>query len=223
MAMLMVDNAVELALKSFLNLHKRQRGGPNVPLESDPSFVALLNGFETCFSEWPGGLRRADLIWYHEVRNLLHHRGNGLTPDEKMLGSYLDATECILRFLFGDPPVDQARLTEDLPRGGATPGSLTPEIIVDIEEMIDRIRSRMGELPVDAAPSLAIPANDLLALSHRASEFIFDFGSELDEETQVQLEPYLEWDPEIEGVPSSPEETIRLLEGLRFGLAMMLT
>jgi hypothetical protein len=85
MAMLIVDNALELALKTYLNLHRRQRGGPSVQLDPDPPFVALLDGFEQCFAEWPGDLRRADLLWHHEVRNLLHHRGNGLTPDDRHL------------------------------------------------------------------------------------------------------------------------------------------
>jgi hypothetical protein len=222
MAMLIVDNAVELALKSYLTLHRRQRGGPDVTLEPDPRFVALLDGFEECFDEWPGALRRADLLWLHDVRNLLHHRGNGLTPDVKALNNYLEAAEVLLRFLFGDGPVDQARAAEGLQAPDFPETSMTPDIIVSIDSMIGRIKARQEHLPSDAAPSLALPKDDLLRLSRRASELLLEYGPELSDEEQEQLEPYLDWDSDIDGLPSSPEETIRVLERLRFAIAMIL-
>jgi hypothetical protein len=172
MAMLIVDNAVELALKAYLNLHHGQRGGPTVRLDPDPTFVKLLDGFEQCFAEWPSGLRRADLLWHHEVRNLLHHRGNGLTPDERQLRNYVAVTEALLRFLFGDDPVNEALQGEELLfLSAAAATAETPAIAVEIDEMITRIRRRAEQLPPDAAPQLAIPVGDVINLTDRASSF----------------------------------------------------
>lgn len=222
MAMLAVDNAAELALKTYLSLHPRHRGGPTFPMDSDPKFAHLVDGFDECFPAWPPGISRGDLLWMHDVRNTLHHRGNGLTPDEGHLRRHLAGTEALLRFLFSDGPVDAA-LAEQQLGSGPQPSSESalPSIIVEVNAMIERVRLRASKMPRNAPPSTAVPP-DVLELALRASEILGDAAINWDEDLRERMIEFNDWFWEADGVPPTPEATIGQLEKLRYELAVAL-
>src|SRR5690606_36510056 len=86
MAMIVIDNSVEVAVKTYLGLPERA-SGLRLPRkrfeEAAQSFPALLD----CLDEVaPGrlvGLDLADLEWYHRLRNQLYHEGNGITVERE--------------------------------------------------------------------------------------------------------------------------------------------
>lgn len=221
MAMLIVDNAVELALKTYLSLNKRLRGGAEVPLSADPRFIDLINGFEQCFPEWPAGLSRAELLWMHDVRNTLHHRGNGLTSDERHLQNYLRATEVLLAFLFGQDAIDEAKSACPAPAEADRSHWLeTPPLVAELDDMIARIRRRQAELPPGAATRIAVPM-DVLALVERFNDLLFDYAPNWDRDTAEVMQSYSDFMWE-EGVPDDADEAVRELENLRVALTMAL-
>ena len=110
LAMLVVDNAMELGMKTFLGLRPWQRRGPKLgPIGADPLFYELLDGIEKCFPDWPPGVSHAEIGWLHDLRNTLYHRGNGLAPDGKKLVRYLAVTELVLVMLFTEAGLERAQ------------------------------------------------------------------------------------------------------------------
>src|SRR5262245_18081864 len=76
-AMISIDNAVELMIKTYLGLPKRTRGayGPvRKELEAaSQSFPALLDLLQTFAADKIVGLSLDDIEWYHRIRNQLYH------------------------------------------------------------------------------------------------------------------------------------------------------
>ena len=80
LAMIIIDNSVELMIKTFLGLPKRvtrleisRRDLPEVP----ESFPALLDALERFASDKLNGIELGEIEWYHRLRNQLYHQGNG--------------------------------------------------------------------------------------------------------------------------------------------------
>lgn len=108
-AMVSIDNAVELTIKTFLGLPERIRGyrGPTrkVLEEASESFPALLDLLETHASQLIIGLSLGDIDWYHRLRNQLYHSGNGITVDSSKVEIYLQLATSLFQSLFGIAPV----------------------------------------------------------------------------------------------------------------------
>lgn len=91
LAMLSVDNSVELMLKTYLNLPRRLTR-LEVPAqerkEAERIFPVLLDVMEryapTKFTSVPV----VEILWYHGLRNELYHNGNGLTVDRSKVEMY---------------------------------------------------------------------------------------------------------------------------------------
>ncbi|HWY99050.1 MAG TPA: hypothetical protein VNY36_08200 [Bacteroidia bacterium] len=83
MAMICIDNAVELAIKTYLGLPKRinKLDGLSRTMVDNMSsnFPALLDGFEEFASDKLIGIDLGDIEWFHRLRNELYHKGNGIT------------------------------------------------------------------------------------------------------------------------------------------------
>src|SRR2546426_151433 len=82
LAMLAIDNAVELTIKTFLTRPQRvskltiTRAELN---EINESFPRLLDALEEYASDKVEGIDLGEIEWYHRLRNELYHQGNGLT------------------------------------------------------------------------------------------------------------------------------------------------
>ena len=104
-AMISIDNAVELTIKTYLGLPKRIRGSVGPPLkrlqETGSSFPALLDLLEEFAREKLDGIDLGDIEVYHRLRNTLYHEGNGITVDPEYVDSYLQIAKVLLNNLLG--------------------------------------------------------------------------------------------------------------------------
>jgi len=145
-AMISVDNAVELMVKTHLGLPRRARGGGGPSRkeleEASETFPALLDLLDRHDSDKITGLSLDDIEWFHRIRNQLYHSGNGITVETSKVEAYLQLAVTLFQNLFGVAvPVDasgalktktgeflllwnqfQAKLREQLPpRESGTP------------------------------------------------------------------------------------------------------
>lgn len=108
LALLAVDNAVELTIKTYLGLPKRINGIV-VPrkeyAEFSESFPKLLDALEQYASDKISGIDLGEIEWFHRLRNQLYHQGNGLTVDRDKVEIYSELAKLLFESLF------QAQLT----------------------------------------------------------------------------------------------------------------
>lgn len=119
-AMILLDNAVEQAAKTFLSLPKRVTGvaiSRKRLAEIGESFPALIDALEEFASNLIEGLDLGAIEWYHRLRNELYHQGFGLTVEREKVEVYAEFAQVLYRCLFGveltrDSSVEADRLGE---------------------------------------------------------------------------------------------------------------
>ena len=117
LALLSVDNAVELTIKTYLGLPKRI-SGLNVArkdyAEFSESFPKLLDALELYASAKIAGIDLGEIEWFHRLRNQLYHQGNGLTVDKDKVDIYSELARLLFENLFATSlsfdPEDQHQL-----------------------------------------------------------------------------------------------------------------
>jgi hypothetical protein len=122
LAMLSIDNSVELMIKTFLGLPQRVTGIKLTKKdleEISQSFPRLLDAIH---EHAPDKLRDYDISeieWFHRLRNELYHQGNGLTVERQKAVAYAEIAKGIFHQLFGvdltvsrDPADSQKSLPE---------------------------------------------------------------------------------------------------------------
>jgi hypothetical protein len=115
LALIAIDNAVELTIKTYLSLPKRVT---RVKLsrkdyeEIADSFPKLLDALEAHASDRLIGVDLADIEWYHRLRNQLYHQGSGLTVERGHVEVYATVAQALFKNLFGhDLPAPVSRDT----------------------------------------------------------------------------------------------------------------
>lgn len=104
LAMISVDNSVELMIKTFLGLPKRVTGleiSRKEYGEFSESFPKLLDALEKYASDRLSGIDLGDIEWYHRLRNQLYHQGNGLTVEREKVEIYAQLANGLFTNLFG--------------------------------------------------------------------------------------------------------------------------
>ena len=104
LALISIDNSVELAMQTFIQLPKRITGIDISRKQRDDictSFINLLDGIETHASEKIVGVNLGEIEWFHRLRNQLYHQGNGLTVERKKVELYAKIASMLLTSLFG--------------------------------------------------------------------------------------------------------------------------
>ncbi len=102
--MILIDNAVEQMIKTYLNLPKRvvgfsiPRERRNRIAESVPEMIDALEEFA---SDKLDGVDVGMLEWHHRQRNQLYHEGFGLTVSLDSLNVYLELAKSLIKNLFG--------------------------------------------------------------------------------------------------------------------------
>ena len=103
LALLSVDNAVELTIKTYLGLPKRING-ISVPrkeyAEFSESFPKLLDALEQYSAGKISGIDLGEIEWFHRLRNQLYHQGNGLTVDRDKVEIYSELAKLLFENLF---------------------------------------------------------------------------------------------------------------------------
>jgi len=107
-AMVSIDNAVELSVKTYLGLPDRARS-PSGPgrkqiQDASESFPALLDLLEQYASDRIVGLSLDDIEWYHRIRNQLYHSGNAITVERSKVETYLELALSLFESLFDCAP-----------------------------------------------------------------------------------------------------------------------
>ncbi len=107
-AMVSIDNAVELSVKTYLGLPKRARTGSGPGRkeldDASESFPALLDLLEKYASDRLVGVSLDDIEWYHRIRNQLYHSGNGITVEKSKVETYLELASSLFESLFDCSP-----------------------------------------------------------------------------------------------------------------------
>lgn len=116
-AMISIDNSVELMAKVFLGLPKRARKNPGPgrkELEAAEGFPDLLDLLEKHAGDRLKGIGLDDVEWYHRLRNQLYHSGNGITVEREKVETYLGLARSLFEGLFEE--------ALDLPAAGSQTG-----------------------------------------------------------------------------------------------------
>lgn len=116
-ALISIDNAVELAVKVFLGLPERARGAPGPGRreleQASQSFPDLLDLLEKHAPDKIIGFDLGDIEWYHRLRNDLYHNGNGITVDPEKVDGYLQLAKVLFERLFGEKIAESANPKSD--------------------------------------------------------------------------------------------------------------
>lgn len=104
LAMISIDNSVELMIKTYLGLPQRITGlkitRKNYQ-EFSESFPKLLDALEENAVEKINGIDLGEIEWYHRLRNQLYHQGNGLTVEHDKVEVYAELANVLFANLFG--------------------------------------------------------------------------------------------------------------------------
>jgi hypothetical protein len=120
LAMIAIDNSVELMLKTYISIPQRVTGLSITRRERDDicsGFPQLLDGIEQHASDKIVGINLGEVEWFHRLRNELYHQGNGLTVERSKVEVYAELAKVLFENLFDvpmrlDETSDQAALGE---------------------------------------------------------------------------------------------------------------
>lgn len=104
LAIISIDNSVELMIKTYISLPKRINGlaiSRREITEASESFPKLLDALETHAESKLDGINLGEIEWYHRLRNELYHQGNGLTVERDKVEVYSELAKLLYKNLFG--------------------------------------------------------------------------------------------------------------------------
>lgn len=104
LAMISIDNSVELMMQTYITLPKRVTGINISRSDRDKicsNFPSLLDGIEEHASEKIIGIDLGEIEWFHRLRNELYHQGNGLTVERSKVEFYAELAKLLFENLYG--------------------------------------------------------------------------------------------------------------------------
>ena len=154
-AMISIDNAAELAIKTYLQLPRRVRGTDGLARkqfqEKSNNFADLLDLLEEHAADKLDGISLSDIEGHHRLRNALYHDGNGVTVDPVHVDSYLQVARLLLRNLLGIS-VHEA--------GTPPPHSALGQLVLrwgELEQIVRRLaRNHLPKVKHEHGPALGI-------------------------------------------------------------------
>ena len=111
-AMVGFDNAIEVAVTTYLGLHPMQRGNRQYPRADVEQWLNNYHAkvgffFHECASRQVVAVGQHDeIIWYHEVRNGQYHVGGATIPQRRELDGVRAAAMEVFAVLFDAADVD---------------------------------------------------------------------------------------------------------------------
>jgi hypothetical protein len=155
MALISFDNAIEVAITVFLQLHPKQRKGVTFKGDDVQKWLANYHSKLEFLDQYVQSVKRpiestvAEITWYHSLRNELYHSGNGLVPEQNYLQGARKAALEVFSLLFeldGKTILEEPMLcvlpvsvSEEPPRHYGS--NLTKEILPHLERNRAQIRS----------------------------------------------------------------------------------
>lgn len=102
-AMISVDNAIEIMIKTFFSLPEESNGVPFSEAKKidSHSFHALIQGISKFAKDKIVGIDLQEIQWFHGIRNSLYHSGNGITVEPNHAEVYLQVATTLYESLFG--------------------------------------------------------------------------------------------------------------------------
>ena len=120
-ALISFDDAIEVAITTYLTLHPIQRGGRTYPKDHVEKWLSSYHSkldfldkeLVTRGLTWE--VERSHIIWVHDHRNEQYHGGKKGTPEKNVLGIVRKSALWIFSLLFEDSEVEQrlAQAIED--------------------------------------------------------------------------------------------------------------
>ena len=104
LALISIDNSVELMTRTHLGLPKRITKlsiSRKEYQEVASSFPALLDGLERHSPEKLAGIDLGVIEWYHRLRNDLYHQGGSLSVSRDKVEVYAELAKALFKNLFG--------------------------------------------------------------------------------------------------------------------------
>lgn len=179
-AMISIDNAVELAIKTFLGLPKRVRrsDGPSRKKlqEASQRFPDLLDLLEEYADDRLDGIDLGDIEGYHRLRNTLYHDGNGVTVDPRHVDTYLQISKIILRNLLGIEPEEV---------GHMPPTASVGELVLSWANL-ERLVRDLAKSHVPKGKSLRVPVVNVVDALIGKGVLSGSFRSRLEKVSQVR-------------------------------------
>lgn len=117
LAIISIDNSVELMIKTFLGLPKRINGLKITRKEYEEfseSFPKLLDALENHAPDKLIGIDLGEIEWYHRLRNQLYHQGNGLTVERSNVEVYAELANLLFKNLYGQELISQINDSKEL-------------------------------------------------------------------------------------------------------------
>lgn len=100
-AMVGIDNSVELLMRTYLGLPARLNGiktlSRNEYDEMSPNFSKLVDGFEKYASEMLTGIEMGEIEFFHRIRNEVYHEGNGLSVETRKVTAYASIAKVLFK------------------------------------------------------------------------------------------------------------------------------
>ncbi len=103
LALIAIDNSVELMVRTFIELPSRITGvkiSRKEQGEITSNFSTLIDGLEKHAPEKVGGLDLGEIEWFHRLRNQLYHGGNGLTVERQKVEVYAELASILFEQIF---------------------------------------------------------------------------------------------------------------------------
>jgi len=157
-ALIGFDNAIEVCIDVFINLHPRLRGSVEITRQERDK---ALRNYHTKVEFLDRHVQAQDIsiklpiehiVWYHQLRNELYHSGNGMIPELHVIQGCRDAALTVFRVLFGvdvarqlgmaNAPKDMSAVR--LPRSSSNDAMELLRIYVDFEQALRQASERRG-------------------------------------------------------------------------------
>lgn len=106
MGMIVIDNSVELMMKTYLGLPKRITKLEGITRktyeEAIKSFPSLIETMDRFAKDKLVGIELGEIEWYHRIRNQLYHDGNGITVEREKVIAYSSIAKILFENLFDE-------------------------------------------------------------------------------------------------------------------------
>ncbi|WP_367757476.1 hypothetical protein [Flavobacterium sp. WC2430] len=106
MSMILIDNSVELMMKTYLGLPKRitkiEGVTRKVYEEATSNFPNLVDAIEKFAENKLIGIELGEIEWFHKLRNQLYHDGNGITVEKEKVIAYSSIAKILFENLFDE-------------------------------------------------------------------------------------------------------------------------